>query len=87
MNGQLRLALAGIIFFAPAAIAQANGFAVRVQNTLPIARPDETIGLRWSDVRTHIPNAPWAPCVSARAPATKSYRRWSTTTATERWTS
>ncbi len=24
---------------------------------MTIARPDETIGIRWSDVRTHIPNA------------------------------
>jgi len=57
MNRQLRLVFAAVVVFAPAAIAQANGFAVRVQNTLPIARPDETIGIRWSDVRTHIPNA------------------------------
>jgi pectinesterase len=57
MNRHLRLALAVVVFSAPAAIAQANGFAVRVQNTLTIARPEETIGIRWSDVRAHIPNA------------------------------
>ena len=37
--------------------AQATAFAVRVTNTLAIPRPDETIGVKWSDVRSQLPNA------------------------------
>ncbi|HEV8447201.1 MAG TPA: DUF4861 domain-containing protein [Gemmatimonadaceae bacterium] len=57
MTRHLGLVLAGIVAVAPAAAAQGAGFAVRVQNTLTIARPDETIGIRWADVRSHIPSA------------------------------
>ena len=57
MIRETRLALAATLFWAPAALSQATGFTVRVQNTLTIARSDETIGVRWADVRTHIPNA------------------------------
>ena len=57
MTRHLGLVLAGIVAAPPAAAAQGAGFAVRVQNTLTIARPDETIGIRWADVRSHIPSA------------------------------
>jgi len=57
MTRQIRFSLAIAAFGAQVALAQANGFAVRVQNTLTIARPDETIGVRWSDVRRQLPAA------------------------------
>ena len=57
MNGRTCWCALALAAGAVPAIAQPPGFAVRVQNTLGIGRSDETIGVRWSDVRAHIPNA------------------------------
>ncbi len=45
-----------------AAIAQADGFAVRVREHAADRATDETIGIRWADVRTHIPTARAGHC-------------------------
>jgi pectinesterase len=57
MMRQIGLALVACALGAVTGMAQPTAFAVRVTNTLAIARPDETIGVKWSDVRGQLPNA------------------------------